>query len=498
MQEKQVDISCSYSKFHLKGLRKYLNSFLLISSYFFFFPIISLSSQPDSLTKYMEIAGRKNPSVLQHFTEYQAALKKIPQAGSLPDPQLELGAFLTPMEFTGGKQMADLRLMQMFPWFGVLKNARDEMSLMAQAKFEVFRDTKLQVYYDVQQTWYELFMVRKEISISEKNLDILEVIERLALVKYKAPATEGSGPVSIRPAMQTQTMQGTSSSTGSGMQGMGENQSGQQTPSVQVTGSMQQGSMTSSADGSGLADLYRIRIEAGDLKNNIANLKDREQTIISQFNSFLNRPPLTPVYTGEILAPDTLEIDLHVIADSIQNNNPMLRMLNSEKEAYQARKKMVTGMSYPMIGLGLNYSVFARSEMSASPMNGNDMIMPMISITLPVYRKKYNAMREEADLLSQASSFNYQATSNSLITGYYAAARLYQDAERRVKLYEDQYLLASKSLDIMLKGYSASAVSLTDVLRVRQQTLDYELKQVKAITDLNTAKALMGRVMGGI
>ena len=123
------------------------------------------------------------------------------------------------------------------------------------------------------------------------------------------------------------------------------------------------------------------------------------------------------------------------------------------------------------------------------------MIMPMISLTLPVYRKKYTAMREEVSLLSKASSMNYQAVSNSLRTEYFMAVQLYQDALRRVKLYEDQYLLATKSLEIMLKSLSVSDAALTDVLRVRQQALDYELKQVEAITDLNTAAAWLNRLM---
>ena len=193
------------------------------------------------------------------------------------------------------------------------------------------------------------------------------------------------------------------------------------------------------------------------------------------------------LFRSKILFADTLEFDLSAISDSIQENNPMLNMLDYEKEAYQARKKMVTGMGYPMVGLGLNYSIIGKSDMSTSSMNGNDMIMPMISFTLPVYRKKYNAMREEADLLSQASLQNYQATSNSLNTEYYMAIQLYQDAKRRIKLYEDQYMLASKSLEIMLKSFAASTVTLTDVLRVRQQALDYELKQIEAITEIGRA-----------
>jgi outer membrane protein TolC len=244
-----------------------------------------------------------------------------------------------------------------------------------------------------------------------------------------------------------------------------------------------------------LTDLYRIQIEAGELKNSIALLKNQEQTIVARFNSYLNRAPLTKVYTSEVLLSDTPDLDIQALSDTIQNRNPVLKMLDYEKEAYQARGKTVKRMGYPMIGLGVNYSIIRVSNMSVSSMNGADMVMPMISVTLPVYRKKYAAMREEASLLSKASSMNYQAASNSLHTEYFVAVQLYQDALRRVKLYEDQYLLASKSLEIILKSFSTSDATLTDVLRVVQQTLDYELKQAEAITDLNTAKALLNRLM---
>lgn len=104
-------------------------------------------------------------------------------------------------------------------------------------------------------------------------------------------------------------------------------------------------------------------------------------------------------------------------------------------------------------------------------------------------------MKTEADLLSVATSQNYQATSNSLQTEYYQAIQLYQDAQRRIKLYENQYLLASKSFDLILKSFSASSSELTDVLRVRQQILEYELSQVGAVVDLNTAIAWLKRLM---
>ena len=133
--------------------------------------------------------------------------------------------------------------------------------------------------------------------------------------------------------------------------------------------------------------------------------------------------------------------------------------------------------------------------MSTAEMNGNDMIMPMVTLTLPIYRKKYKAMQEEARLLNKATSQGIEATANALQTEYYEAVQNYEDAQRRILLYARQNQLAKQSLSILLKSFSASGAGLTDLLRVRQQTLDYELKQVDAVADFNTAIAKLKRLM---
>ncbi|MCK7534995.1 MAG: TolC family protein [Marinilabiliales bacterium] len=158
-------------------------------------------------------------------------------------------------------------------------------------------------------------------------------------------------------------------------------------------------------------------------------------------------------------------------------------------------KEMVAGMSFPMMGVGLNYSLISKSQMSSSSMNGEDMVMPMVSFTLPIYRKRYNAMKTEADLLRSAAEHNYTSTVNSLKAEFYNAFQLYQDAELRTALYEGQLILAARSLDLLLKAYSTSASSLADVLRMRQQINEYELKLVGSNVDLNTAAAWITRLM---
>ena len=79
-------------------------------------------------------------------------------------------------------------------------------------------------------------------------------------------------------------------------------------------------------------------------------------------------------------------------------------------------------------------------------------------------------------------------------TEYYQALQLYKDSQRRIKQYENQRLLAKKALDIMLKTFSTSGADLTDILRIRQQAYDYELKQIEAVADQNTAIAWLKRL----
>lgn len=444
----------------------------------------------DSLSVYLELAAKNNPAVLQKLSEYQAALQKVPQSGSLPDPELSAGIFLSPMEQMSGNQLADLSLMQMFPWFGVLKNAKDEMSLMAKAKYESFREAQLQVFYNVQSVWNEMYKNQQSILISEKNLEILRTIERLSLVRFKsAPVGSSSGSSS---GGASSAGSSPASSGSSGMSGMGGG--GAAAPAASGSAPMASGSMASSG-GSGLADLYRVQMEIGELENSVALLKNQQQAILARFNSYLNRQSQTPVTLPEKMKTDSLGISLAAVSDSMLTNNPMLGMLQYEQQSLEARKQMVTRMSYPMIGLGLNYSVFNKSPMSTSPMNGDDMIMPMVKLTLPVYRKKYKAMQQETELMKTATQQGYQATANLLESEYYQALQLYRDAQRRTTLYENQFQLATRSLNILLKSFSASGSGLTDLLRIRQQVLDYELKHVEAVTDNNTAIAWLKRLM---
>ena len=416
----------------------------------------------DSLAYYLEQAALNNPGIKAKYLEYSAALEKVPQAGSLPDPELQFGYFLKPMELMSGYQVADIRFMQMFPWFGLLKNAKDEASQMALAKFESFRDSKAQLYFDVKSSYYKVYRTLKEISIAKKNLDILHSLEQLALIKF---------------------------SSGSSSSSTGNNSS--KKSSINSSPSDNQVKMGGTMAGNGnidMVNLLRVQIEINELENRIALLHDQVATDKVSFNRFLNRAPSYIVFTGDSLIEAPIPNDIITRADSI-TNHPMVKMYRAESEASAAKLKMVTRMGYPMLGLGVNYSVIQKFPGVTSAMNGKDMIMPMLSLTLPIYRKKQKAMRNEAELMRESATASAENVTNDLQVNFQETIQNLNDADRRVKLFTSQTILADKTLQLLITSFSTGGTDFAEVLRMEQQLLDYQFKKVEAVVDKNTSIA---------
>ena len=444
----------------------------------------------DSLSYYLEHAALNNPGVKAKYLEYSAALEKVPQASSLPDPELQFGYFIKPMQLLMGNQVADIRLMQMFPWFGVLKAAKDEASKMAVSKFESFRDAKDELYFNVKSSYYKVYRTIYEIGIAKKNIDILKSLEQIVLVRFST----GGGGFSSGGSNQISTGSNSSSQGSSGMSG--SSTINQSIVSVSGSAAANKPAMASSSNGMGsymggsgkndMVNLLRVQIEIHEFENRIALLQDQLTTDKVSFNRYLNRVPSSEVFTGDSLTEVPVPSDILTLADSLVNH-PMVKMFEAESEANAAKLAMVTRMGYPMVGLGLNYSIVQKRDGVPPMMNGNDMIMPMISMTLPIYRKKYKAMRHEAEFMRDAATVSAENVTNNLRVNFQETMQNLNDAGRRVKLYTEQTLLANKSVQLLITSFSANGTDFEEVLRMEQQLLDYQFKKVEAVVDKNTA-----------
>ena len=135
---------------------------------------ISIGSYSQTLEEYFKIAAENNPGLLSQYKEFEAALQKVPQVSTLPDPSLSVSAFGQMVETRVGPQKARFSLSQMFPWFGTLKTQGDAAALMAEAKYQSFLDARNKLYFEVSAAYYPLYELQEWIKIEERNIAILE------------------------------------------------------------------------------------------------------------------------------------------------------------------------------------------------------------------------------------------------------------------------------------------------------------------------------------
>jgi len=245
----------------------------------------------------------------------------------------------------------------------------------------------------------------------------------------------------------------------------------------------------------GLQDVLRVKMEILEQRDRLALLNDQLETSKVAFNSILNREVNTPLVLPDSLTRLKLPATELALADSILQRNPMLAMLANEQSSYEAMEAKSKKMGLPMLGVGVNYMLNQQREGADPMMNGKDMVMPMVSVSIPIYRKKYRAMGEEARLMQEASAKQSQSLQNQLRVQSQSLSKDLADAKRRMLLYKEQEELAQTSTELLLAAFSGTGDNFEEVLRMQSKQLDYGFKRVQALTDYNSTVALAEKLM---
>ena len=371
----------------------------------------SVMASAQSLADYQRIASENNPGLQAKYKEFEAALQKVPQVGSLPDPSFSFGYFISPVETRVGPQRAKFSLTQMFPWFGTLEAQRDATALMAEARYQSFLDARNQLHYQVAAAYYPLYELKRWKQVEQKNIDILQSYKTIANSKFKS----GAAP---------------------------------------------------------MVDVLRVDLMLKDAETNLSILDQKEKPLRASFNQLLNREEGEAVLIQDSLEAEALAADFR--RDSLLTNNPVLDALDLKVQASEASELAAQKQGLPKLGVGLDYAVVAeRSDMSLAD-NGKDILMPMVSVSIPIFRGKYKAAIKEARLMQESYTLQREELVNSLSSGYETVwFDMHQQLEL-IELYENQLVTTQQSLNLLFSAYGNSGKEFEEVLRMQQQLLKYE------------------------
>jgi cobalt-zinc-cadmium efflux system outer membrane protein len=392
---------------------------------------LPITTQSQTLEDYFREAAENNPGLKASYKDFEASLQKVKQYNALPDPTFSFGYFISPVETRVGPQRAKFSLSQMFPWFGTLEAKSDAAALMAEAKYQAFLDDRNRLYYKVAAAYYPLVELKRLKAIEQKNIDILQSYKTIATSKFK----NGVSP---------------------------------------------------------MTDVLRVDIMLKDAQTNLGILNKQEKPLLTTFNKLLNRDQSEVVLVEDSLFLESLPENYRL--DSLLANNPMLDALDLKRKASEASEIETQRQGLPKLGVGLDYTIVGkRSDMDVED-NGKDILMPMVSVSIPIFRKRYDAARKEAQLMQEKYALQKEETINSLTSNYESLWFQIQQQKDLIDLYEDQIRETKQTLNLLFSAYGNSGKDFEEVLRMQQQLLKYEKMDAMAETQYQTALAKLNYI----
>ena len=145
------------------------------------------SSLGDSaqLSDYVGSALRENPLLQKAYAEYEAAVQRIPQAESLPEPVVSYGRFLSSVETAIGPQQNTLSLAQTIPWMGKLRLRGAIASREADAARHRYESERLELVRSVAETYFDYAFLGESLRINQENLSLLNRVEPVVREKVR-------------------------------------------------------------------------------------------------------------------------------------------------------------------------------------------------------------------------------------------------------------------------------------------------------------------------
>lgn len=396
--------------------------------------ILTFNVKAQTLDSLLKKAYDNNPALKALQLEYEAALQKGLQVSQLPDPTIGVGVPILPVETRLGSQNLIISASQMFPWFGTLKAKEDVVLTMAKSKYERVAAERLNIDFQIKTAYFNLYLLQEQQKIIQKNIRIFETIEKVAFAKVESGKSIAS-------------------------------------------------------------DVLTVRIKVEELNQQIQILEERKQGFSASINEAVNNPITDTIQVDTTkFALAELAYDLEQLKQKIESNHPLIKQLDWNIEASNKALSLNALDGKPTFGVGLDYGL-VNGRTDAFPVNnGRDILVPKVMVSIPIYRKKYTAKKQEEELKQQAFELQKESLTNRMMSSIQGYKSEYESAKLMYELANKQIEISNSAYDILLADYSSKGKRFDELMKLQSDINRYEIAIVNAIVQSHLAKFKIDRL----
>ena len=376
-----------------------------------------LKTNAQQLETFIEEALTNSPEIQKFELQYSIASEKVNEVNTIPNTEFGIGYFVSEPETRTGAQRFKVSAKQMLPWFGNITARENYVNSLADAKYEDIVIAKRKLMASVSQSYYNLYANKGKQEVLVENIELLEIYETLALTSVEV------GKASA-------------------------------------------------------VDVLRLQMRQNELEQLKEVLEQQYLAEQTKFNNLLNRE-------NDITINNVDELKIPSEDFEINDNNLVLHpeLLKYDKlyKSIEQSELLNQKESIPMIGFGLDYiNVEKRPNMNFTD-NGKDIIMPMVSLSIPIFNNKYISQTKQNELQQQEVIAQKQERLNTLETFLDKAINDRISARISYTTQTKNLKQAKDAEEILIKSYETGTIDFNDVLDIQELQLKFQINEIESV-----------------
>ncbi len=378
---------------------------------------LSLSANAQQLQTLIDEGLTSNPEIHKFELQYKRVSEKINEVNTVPNTEFGVGYFVSEPETRTGAQRFKVSAKQMIPWFGTITMRGNYVNSLAEAKYEDIVIAKRKLILSVSQSYYNLYANKTKQEVLTENIKLLETYKTLALTSVEV------GKASA-------------------------------------------------------VDVLRLQMRQNELQQLKEVLEQQYNAEQTKLNNLLNRKnDITVNVVDELIIPSE---DFETNTQNLALHPELLKYDKLYKSVEQS-ELLNQKESSPMIGFGLDYiNVEQRPDMSFSD-NGKDIVMPMVSVSIPVFNNKYKSKTKQNELQQQELLAQKQERLNTLETLLDKAIKDRVSARISYTTQTKNLKQAKNAEEILIKSYETGTVDFNDLLDIQELQLKFKINQIESV-----------------
>ncbi len=233
-----------------------------------------------------------------------------------------------------------------------------------------------------------------------------------------------------------------------------------------------------------MSDVLKIRVQKNELHSKIFQNFNEIIALSKNFNRLLQRDKATNLSLVDSL--NVLDIQL---PKSTIEQHPSLSKLEQLNSIYNNENTLINKEKLPKIGFGLDYVLVNERNHIKIVDNGKDIVMPKVSLSIPIFNKKYKSQLHKIQIKKEALVSKKNIQQKQLEMALEKGILELDNAILSVVAAQKNKKETQLAINVDLKAYETGILDYDKILKLQLQKIKFQLMEIDAVKRAFVAQA---------